>query len=130
MYRRIVTIALLTAALGLAAAAQAECGDAEAHATENPEDKIVSIEEGMFVPDTLRIVEGGTVTWINRDEYGHEVTSGMPGDTDDAFASDRIFNGERFVHTFEESGVYHYHCALFADMQGVVIVETAEEHYE
>lgn len=94
------------------------------------DDNIVAIEEGAFVPETLRVIEGATVTWINRDEYGHEVTGGIPRDPSGEFASDRFFEGERFTHTFEETGAYPYFCRLYTGMTGVVIVETAEEMVE
>jgi len=116
--------------LGLSAVAYASGHNPSGGEMEEADDNIVSIEEGGFVPETLRVIEGATVTWINRDEYGHEITGGLPGDENGEFASDRIFQGERFSHTFDETGVYPYFCRLFTSMTGVVMVETAEEMVE
>ncbi|MFO7950280.1 MAG: plastocyanin/azurin family copper-binding protein [Candidatus Fermentibacteraceae bacterium] len=116
--------------LGLSAVAYASGHNPSGEEMEEVDDNIISIEEGAFVPETLRVIEGATVTWINRDSFGHEITDGLPGDENGEFTSDRIFRGERFSHTFEETGVYPYFCRLYTTMTGVVMVETAEEMVE
>jgi plastocyanin len=72
-----------------------------------------------YSPDTISVVLGvnNTVSWTNRDSSPHTVTQDGGG-----FDSGNLPPGASYVHTFTQSGVYHYHCAYHSWMTGTVIV--------
>ncbi len=78
----------------------------------------VEIKNYAFLPATLTVPLGTTVTWTNRDDDLHTVTS-----SEKAFASPGLDAGEAFSYTFSIPGTYAYHCALHPHMTGVVIVK-------
>ena len=78
-----------------------------------------------FIPSTVTIGIGETVTWENTDNAAHTVTSGSPADgPDGVFDSSLIMaGGATFSHTFDAVGTYPYHCQVHPWMAGTVIVE-------
>jgi plastocyanin len=78
----------------------------------------VGIKEFKFAPTALEIRTGTTVTWTNRDEETHTITS-----TTGAFASAGLGNDETFAQTFTRPGTYEYFCALHPKMRATVIVK-------
>ena len=77
----------------------------------------IEIRGFRFEPATLEVARGTTVTWINRDEEIHAVTS-----TAGVFASPGIDADERFSFRFDRPGTYAYRCGLHAQMQGTIVV--------
>jgi len=83
-----------------------------------------------YIPHTVTLAAGGTVTWIN-DDAGHTVTAGDivedPGSVGTAFPngfdSGFFLAGNSYAHTFEEAGEYPYYCMVHPWMKGVVIVQ-------
>ena len=78
----------------------------------------VAIEHFKFGQPTLSVPVGTTVTWVNRDEEPHTVTS-----TAGAFASPGLDNGERFTYRFDTPGTYVYYCAFHPHMRAQVVVQ-------
>jgi plastocyanin len=77
-----------------------------------------------FVPSTVTIGVGGTVTWSNDDTAAHTVTSGSAETgPDGTFDSSIFMAGKTFEHTFDEAGEYDYFCIVHPWMTGQVIVE-------
>ena len=79
-----------------------------------------------FVPSTVTIDVGGTVTWRNTDlTFGHTVASGVliDGGPDGKFSSGVIQPFFSFSYTFEEAGEYPYFCLVHPWMEGLVIVQ-------
>jgi plastocyanin len=77
-----------------------------------------------FIPSTVVIGVGGTVTWTNDDTAAHTVTSGSAENGPDGmFDSSLLMAGKTFEHTFEEAGEYDYFCVVHPWMTGKVIVE-------
>jgi plastocyanin len=77
-----------------------------------------------FIPSTVEIGVGGTVTWTNDDTAAHTVTSGSATDgPDGTFDSSIFMAGKTFEHTFDEAGEYDYFCVVHPWMTGIVIVE-------
>ena len=78
-----------------------------------------------FIPSTVTIGIGETVTWENTDNAAHTVTSGSPADgPDGVFDSSLIMaGGATFSHTFDAVGTYDYFCMVHPWMAGSVIVE-------
>ena len=79
---------------------------------------------GFYIPLSLEIESGTTVTWINEDSVPHTIQSQDEyGNIVGLFNSVPLKTGERFVYAFEESGVYNYYCSLHPWRVGVVIVK-------
>ena len=104
MRRRVVTL-LLTAAL-LAAVDVTAAGRAT-----------VAIKDFKFGPPSLSVARGTTVTWTNRDEEPHTITSETG-----AFTSAGLSFGDTFTQTFTKPGTYTYFCALHPQMRATVVV--------
>ncbi|MDD9809253.1 MAG: plastocyanin/azurin family copper-binding protein [Thaumarchaeota archaeon] len=81
-------------------------------------------EDTCFIPSTIEVGPGTTVTWENNDIVAHTVTSGSlaDGGPDGLFDSGLALGGTVFEHTFEEVGVYPYFCIVHPWMSGVVLV--------
>jgi predicted lipoprotein with Yx(FWY)xxD motif len=103
---------LLAPVLGAHAARPA----AHAHATMQ-----VTIQNFAFSPQTVTVAPGTTVTWTNKDNVDHTVTS----DTGAWPDSGSLATNHTFSHTFAKAGTYAYHCALHPSMTARVIVSAA-----
>ncbi|GAA2926105.1 hypothetical protein GCM10020221_22570 [Streptomyces thioluteus] len=77
----------------------------------------VSIRDFAFIPDSLTVNAGDTVTWTNEDGTDHTVTA-----DDGSFNSGRFGQGRTFSHTFTLSGPFPYHCDIHREMRGTVTV--------
>ncbi len=83
----------------------------------------VSLVNIAFVPATVNIAVGDTVTWTNNETSAipHTVTSDTAGQFDSG-----LFNpGQTFSHTFTSAGTFTYHCNVHPSMLGSVIVAAA-----
>lgn len=81
-----------------------------------------------FVPATLTVPVGATVTWTQQDPVQHTVTSGVPGapDAGAIFDSPLLDVGETFSVTFNEEGTFTYFCRPHPRMRGTVEVTAAD----
>jgi plastocyanin len=77
----------------------------------------VKIDNFSFVPATLMVAAGTTVTWTNRDDIPHTVVS-----MDKVFKSKVLDTDEKFSHTFAKAGTYPYFCSIHPKMTGTVVV--------
>lgn len=76
-----------------------------------------------FIPASVSIKKGDTVTWKNNDSAAHTVTSGSPADGPSGiFDSSLLIGGGSFEHTFDSSGSYDYFCMVHPWMTGNVQV--------
>jgi len=89
-------------------------------ATAGSEPKQISIVNFRYVPDTLTVPAGTTVTWTNQDDMPHTVTSTVKPRVLDSEALD---TDARFSYVFTEPGTYNYLCTIHPKMAGRVIVE-------
>ena len=105
-YASPVVIAVGIVLIGLTAAHAAERSSAA-----------ISVKEFKFAPSVLTVRVGTTVTWTNRDEETHTVTSATG-----AFASAGLGHEEGFSETFTRPGRYEYFCALHPHMKATLIV--------
>ena len=83
--------------------------------------------DSCFIPSTVTIEEGGTVTWENTDNAAHTATSGTPGGDDVGAVWDSslmMVNGS-YSFTFDSAGTYPYFCMVHPWMAGTVVVEAA-----
>ena len=85
--------------------------------------------DNCFIPSTVVITAGGTVTWENTDNAAHTATSGSPSDGPDSVwdSSLMMVNGSYSV-TLDDEGTYPYFCMVHPWMQGTVIVEAEAAH--
>jgi plastocyanin len=84
-------------------------------------DRLVFIRDFAFLPDTLRVASGETVTWINCEPLQAEAhTSTADGGE---WASPLMRSGETFSHTFRAKGSFGYFCLPHRGMRGTVLVQ-------
>lgn len=79
----------------------------------------VAMKDIKFAPDSITVNAGDTVTWVNDDSVGHDVTgdnfkSGDPG---------AMQNGDTYEHAFKKAGTFDYVCTVHPGMEGSVTVE-------
>jgi len=80
-------------------------------------------EPECFIPNTVTIGVGETVTWENTDTAAHTATSGGGGDGPSGiFDSSLIMAGGSYSVTFDEAGTIPYFCMVHPWMEGTVIV--------
>lgn len=84
---------------------------------ETPSAAAVSIDNFQFSVPALGVVAGTTVTWTNRDDSPHTVTS-----SHQVFASPPLDTDETFSFTFVEAGTFDYFCTLHPRMTARVVV--------
>jgi plastocyanin len=77
----------------------------------------IVVKDFMFQPMSLQVKAGATVTWLNKDEEPHTVTS----DTG-LFRSGAIDTNERFSFKFDTAGTYHFTCSIHPRMVGTILV--------
>ena len=94
--------------------------DSKADATKRPSTQEVTISEFRYEPSTLTVAVGTRVTWINRDDVPHTVTSTAKPL---AFKSGTLDTDDKFTHTFTTPGTYEYFCAVHPKMTAKVIVK-------
>ncbi len=86
-----------------------------------------------FEPRRLEIAVGDTVTWVNEEAIEHNMMSYPDGypEGGEGFESPFLEKaGETWSHTFDQAGVYEYHCLphMIMGMRGTVFVgDTPEE---
>lgn len=96
-----------------------------AHAQEHS----VTIDDFEFMPSTLTVNVGDTVTWVNKDE-------GVPHNahaTDDTFqtevvegSADGATSGS-YTFTVDDVGTHGYICDVHPNMQGTIVVQAADD---
>ena len=96
-------------------------GDAADRAEDIANDRTVDIDNFAFEPKKLTVKRGTEVTWVNRDDVPHTVTS----DEGSALASENLDEGDEFSERFLEDGTFEYHCEVHGKdrMSGTIVVE-------
>lgn len=80
----------------------------------------VAIDNFTYSPQVMTVTVGAKVTWVNRDDVPHTVTSP---------AKPRLLNSgtldtdQSFSHVFTKPGTYEYFCAVHPKMTGQIIVK-------
>ena len=80
----------------------------------------VTIDNFTYDPPTLTVKPGTKVTWTNRDDVPHTVTSTTRPRT---LESPSLDTDQSFSHVFDGPGTYPYFCAVHPKMTGTVIVK-------
>jgi plastocyanin len=122
MTRAAVTLAGLCgiAAIGLTASCFSErtTGTSVSCAGTASDPCVVEIRNFTFVPSTLRVPVGATVTWVNRDDVVHTSTS-----DGDVWDSPALSTNGTYPHAFNSAGQFPYHCTPHPTMQATIVVE-------
>jgi YVTN family beta-propeller protein len=78
----------------------------------------VSIAKFAFVPATITISAGQSITWTNTDPVAHTATS-----DDKVWDSGNLSPNASFTTTFSQPGTYAYHCTIHPFIRGTVVVQ-------
>jgi len=84
-------------------------------------------EPDCFIPSTVTIEVGETVTWDNTDgKAAHTASAGNPTDgPSGVWDSSLIMAGQSYSYTADTAGTFDYYCMVHPWMEGTVIVEAA-----
>jgi plastocyanin len=93
---------------------------ADKHETAPPAPNQVVIDNFTYSPLTLTVAAGTKVTWVNRDDVPHTVTS---PNKPRVLASPSLDTDESFTFEFTRPGTYDYFCAVHPKMTGKIIVK-------
>jgi plastocyanin len=83
---------------------------------------VVSIKDDAYAPVSLTIPVGATVTFVNRDDDAHTVTS-----SNGWFDSKGLDTNGTWRHTFDKAGTYAYFCELHPFMKGTIVVKAVQQ---
>jgi plastocyanin len=81
-------------------------------------DETVVIDAFAYVPATVTVQVGDTVTWRNDDSVAHTATA-----DDGSFDTGALATGESGAETFQAAGTFDYHCSIHPQITGTVVVE-------
>jgi len=83
-------------------------------------------EPDCFVPSTVTIEVGETVTWANTDTAAHTATAGSAADgPSGVFDSSLIMAGGSYSYIADTAGTFDYFCMVHPWMEGTIVVEAA-----
>jgi plastocyanin len=85
-----------------------------------PDSRTVTVNHMAFLPASLTVRAGDTVTWRFQDRYTHSV-HGLGGNGPE-LDSPLFDKGGVWQHRFTTAGTYRYTCPLHSDMNGTVVV--------
>lgn len=105
---------ILAGALGLLLCGGALARQAAAAANE------IGIANFTFMPATLTVAPGTSVTWINHDEEPHVVRS---VEKSQPFKSPALDTDDKFSAVFDNPGTYKYICSVHPNMAGTIVVK-------
>jgi plastocyanin len=83
------------------------------------EGTMVDIKDFAYVPDSVEIPVGATVTWTNSDTAPHTATA----KDREALQSGTLNQGDSYSQTFDQPGTFDYFCEFHANMKGTIIVQ-------
>ena len=111
-FSKLIRRRLLLFLLGALALAQWRCGENPLQPNmRGPND--VWISSSGFDPATLTVAVGTTVTWTNKDNVKHDVTSGRPGNVENLFGpSPNLAANDTYQEVFNTRGTFNYFCLI------------------
>lgn len=80
-------------------------------------DTAIDIKDFAFTPRNLTIPIGTVVTWTNRDTAPHTASSDADG-----WNSGILSTGESYSFTFQQAGMFPYHCNVHPSMHAMIVV--------
>jgi plastocyanin len=113
------TIVVLGAVVGVPGVASAG-GGCHGGVTENDasgkEDATIQMVDGCFTATVTTVDPGAPVTFVNMDEFVHNVGGNQWGHFDD------LHGGDTFRVSFDEAGTYPFACSYHPGMTGAIVV--------
>jgi plastocyanin len=85
---------------------------------DTPDPNRILVKDFMFMPNTLSVKAGSTVTWANMDDEPHAVVSNTG-----LFRSGAMDTNESFSFKFDTPGTYHFTCSIHPRMVGTIVVQ-------
>jgi len=84
----------------------------------------VSLQNFAFVPPSVTISKGTTITWTNLDSAPHTIISDATTlfQTGAMFRSNQLLQGQKYSFTFNTEGTFAYHCSIHPFMTGTITV--------
>ena len=84
----------------------------------------VSIQNFAFIPASITVPSGTTVTWTNQDPTDHTIVNDARGSVAQGaiFSSNSLPKGASYSFKFDNPGTYPYLCTVHPSMKGTVIV--------
>jgi len=113
MRMKLLICSLVTSCCTVSAALGGDLPDTSAAAHD-----VVVVKNFSFLPASLHVRTGATVTWKNDDEEPHTVVS-----VSGTFRSAAMDEGDSFQVTFDRPGTYRFFCSVHPHMTGTIIVE-------
>jgi plastocyanin len=102
------------------AAAEAADGSATPEDTEAVADATMGeIKDLAYIPDSIEIPVGATVTWTNSDTVPHTATA----PDREVLQSGTLNPGDSYSQTFDQPGTFDYFCEFHANMKGTIVVQ-------
>ena len=80
---------------------------------------MVDIKDLTYVPASVEIPVGATVTWTNSDTVPHTATA----QDREVLQSGTLNPGDSYSQTFDQPGTFDYFCEFHANMKGTIIVQ-------
>lgn len=77
----------------------------------------VDVRDLAFVPGTLTVAVGDTITWVNHDIVPHTVTR-----TGGGWDSGIVSQGARYAVVVDSARALRYHCRFHPTMTGEIVV--------
>jgi plastocyanin len=79
---------------------------------------VVVIEGVKFIPETIELNLGDTVTWKNKDAFPHTATA-----EDKSFDSGSFGANRSWTFKARKKGIFPYVCTLHPTMKGTLVVK-------
>ena len=102
--------------------------DADRNLRSTVQPNVVHAEMNVFLPHAAKLDSGSTVRWLNDSSVPHNVvgTYAMDSSSNNLRIDSGFFGeGRSFQYTFEEEGVFEYHCTIHSEegMMGILVIE-------
>jgi plastocyanin len=78
----------------------------------------IRVDNFTFAPETITVPVSSTITWVNKDDIPHVITS-----NDGVFKSKALDTDQAYSYTFTKPGTYPYYCSIHPKMVGKVVVQ-------
>jgi plastocyanin len=77
----------------------------------------VTIQNFTFIPASVTVPAGSTITWTNLDAAAHQIGSDTM-----AFMGHPLSQNASYTYTFMNRGTFPYHCVIHPTMKGTITV--------
>lgn len=109
----VLTLGLIGTLAGITAASAG--GGCHSGVTEGRGTRIEMVD-ACFTPTTLFAEAGEVITFVNRDDFAHNITANDWGRFDD------LGLGDRYSTSFKTDGIYAYACTYHPGMSGSIVI--------